>query len=136
MNELRLLDFPLFYEVRPDTKIVVAILEHEKRELQNLFLPQDLRVYPAAPHGPMTLARTAWDEKSGQEREDVIRLAARVTATHQICGAEAPVPIYYRFENENERQLINVLPFASSSEIAVQDGVEVVPLESRSVVVG
>jgi len=136
LNELRLLDFPLFYEVRPDTKIVVAILEHEKRELQNLFLPQDLRVYPAAPHGPMTLARTAWDEKSGQEREDVIRLAARVTATHQICGAEAPVPIYYRFENENERQLINVLPFASSSEIAVQDGVEVVPLESRSVVVG
>jgi tRNA-specific 2-thiouridylase len=133
LNELRLLDFPLYYEVRPDTKIVVAVDEHEKRELQNLLLPQDLRVYPATPHGPMTLARTQWDAKKEQEREDVIRLAARITATHSGCRPGSPIPIYYRFENQNERLLVNVLPFPSCSEITLLEGVEVVPLDSPMV---
>lgn len=135
LNELRLLDFPLYYEVRPDTKIVVAVDDHEKRELQNLLLPQDLRVYPAAPHGPMTLARTQWETKDEQEREDVIRLAARITATHSGCKPNSPIPIYYRFENQNERLLVNVLPFPSCSEIPLLEGVEVVPLDSPMVAV-
>jgi tRNA-specific 2-thiouridylase len=135
LNELRLLDFPLYYEVCPNTKIVVALDEQEKRELQNLLLPQDLRVYPATPHGPMTLARTHWDDRDELEKEDVIRLAARITATHLGCGPETPIPIYYRFENQNERLLVNVLPFTSCSEIALLDGVEVVPLESPPVLV-
>lgn len=135
LNELRLLDFPLYYEVRPNAKIVVAVDEQEKRELQNLLLPQDLRVYPATPHGPMTLARTHWDDRDELEKEDVIRLAARITATHLGCGPDTPVPIYYRFENQNERFLVNVLPFASRSEIALLEGIEVVPLESPPVLV-
>jgi len=58
LNALRLLDFPLYYKVQPDVKIALACNEQEKRDLQNLFLPEDLRVYPATPHGPMTLVRT------------------------------------------------------------------------------
>lgn len=136
LNELRLLDFPWYYEVRPDTKIVVAMDDQEKKDLQNLFLPQDIRVYPAAPHGPMTLARTMWDSRGSKEREAVIRLAARVTATHLGVEATSPIPIYYRFENENERHLINVEPFTSCSEIGRLDGVDVVPLEAPTVSVG
>lgn len=136
LNELRLLDFPLYYEVHPHAKVVVAIEEQEKRELQNLFLPQDLRVYTAAPHGPMTLVRTRWEKKNVREREDVIQLAARITATHIGCDAETPIPIYYRFENDNERLLVNVLPFSSCSAIAVVEGIEVVPLGSSPVLVG
>jgi hypothetical protein len=136
LNELRLLDFPVYYEVHPDAKIVVAMDEQEKRELQNLFLPQDLRVYTAAPHGPMTLVRTKWDQKTHRDRDEVIRLAARITATHIGCESEKPIPIYYRFENDNERLLMNVSPFTSCAEIAILDGIEVVPLESPTVPVG
>lgn len=136
LNELRLLDFPLYYEVRPDAKVVVAVDEQEKRELQNLFLPQDLRVYPAAPHGPMTLVRTRWDARRERSKDNVIRLAARITATHLGCEGETATPIYYRFENENERLLMNVVPFASCAEIALVDGIDVVPLNDRAISVG
>ncbi len=137
LNELRLLDFPLYYGICHDAKVVVAIEEGEKRDLQNLFLPQDLRVYPAAPHGPMTLVRTGWSELDERRKEDVIRLAARITATHLGYGGQTPTPIYYRFESENERMLVNVLPFGCREEIAVLEEVHVVPLEEgASVAVG
>lgn len=136
LNELRLLDFPIFYAVRPDTKIVVAMNEQEKRELQNLFLPTDLRVYTAAPHGPMTLVRTGWNARDAAGRDEVITMAARITATHIGCDSSAPTPIYYRFENEDERLLMNVAPFASSAQIALMDEVDVVPMDEASVAVG
>jgi hypothetical protein len=66
----------------------------------------------------------------------VIRLAARITATHVDGDGTAPIPIYYRFENEDERVLVNVSPYASCSEIAVLDGVEVVPLDGAALPVG
>jgi len=136
LNELRLLDFPIYYEIRPDAKVVVATGEQEKRELQNLFLPQDLRVYPAAPHGPMTLVRTRWGEQTKQRTDDVIRLAARITATHLGCDVETPTPVYYRFESENERLLVNVFPFRSREEISGLEGIEVVPLNEAETAVG
>jgi len=136
LNELSLLDFPWYYEVRPGTKIVVTVDDQEKRELQNLFLPQDVRVYPAAPHGPMTLVRTPWRLKDARETEDVIRLAARITTTHLGLTDGSPVPVYYRFEDGNERHLVNVLPFSSREEIALLDGVDVVPLRGSGVAVG
>jgi tRNA-specific 2-thiouridylase len=135
LNELSLLDFPWYYEVRPDTKIVVTVEDQEKRELQNLFLPEDVRVYPAAPHGPMTLVRMPWRARDSRGMEEVIRLAARITTTHLGCSAAAPVPVYYRFEDENERHLVNVLPFSSTEEIALLDGVDVVPLRGSVVAV-
>lgn len=128
LNSLRLLDFPLYYKVSPNTKIVVATSEQEKRDLQNLFLPQDLRVYPSTPHGPMTLVRTKWEEKSGAERQAIIGLAAQITATHAVNGRCAATPIYYRFENEDETMLVNVAAFSCPAEINALDRVEIVPL--------
>ena len=72
LNALRLLDFMLYYKLPPDTKVVLASTEEEKRELQNLYLPQDLRVYPSTPYGPMTLVRADWAAKSPVEQQEII----------------------------------------------------------------
>jgi len=127
LNALRLLDFPLYYKIAPDTKLVIATDEQSKRELQNLFLPQDLRIYPPTPHGPMTLVRTAWSDKGCDERARVIELAARITATYLPERREFAIPIYYRFESEDERWLLNVAPFESVETISALACVEVAP---------
>ena len=136
LNALRLLDFPLYYKVRPDVKIVLACNEQEKRDLQNLFLPQDLRVYPATPHGPMTLVRTGWSEKEGAEQEEIIGLAARITATFAAPRRTEMIPIYYRLESEDETLLLNVNPFASPEEVAQLESVEMIPLGEQAVMIG
>jgi len=134
LNALRLLDFSLFYKVSSDVKIVLARDEQEKRELQNLFLPQDLRVYPATPHGPMTLVRADW-RRRGAEQQEVIELAARITAT--FAGPKRPetVPIYYRLESEDETHLLNVSPFEDEAAIARWKDVEMIPLGQHGAVV-
>ncbi len=128
LNALRLLDFSLYYKIAPDTKVVLAVTETEKRELQNFLLPQDLRVYPSTPHGPLTLVRTNWDAKDSEERERIITLAARITATHTDPGRSAILPIYYRFENEDETLLVNVTPFTDPEQIGTVRGVEAIHL--------
>lgn len=131
LNALRLLDLRLYYEISPDIRMVVALDGREKRLLQDLFLPQDLRVYPATPHGPMTLVRTDWDNKSDFARDKIIKLACRITATHASGTPGVPVPVYYRFESEDEKWLINVLPFDSPADVSSLATVKVVPLETR-----
>ena len=127
LNALRLLDFELYYKVRPDIKIVIARNEQEKRDLQNLMLPQDLRVYPSMPHGPMTLVRAGWSDRTLAERAEIIELAARITATHTEYADGVSIPIYYRFENEDETLLVNARPYGSYDEIAQLEPVEVIP---------
>lgn len=128
LNALRLLDFPVYYKVAPDIKIVVARDEEEKRELQTLFLPQDLRMYPATPHGPMTLVRSDWSCKSGEERQDVIEIAAQITAMHARLDPDVAVSVYYRFESDDDTMLVNVNPFESIEKIAQVERVEILPL--------
>jgi tRNA-specific 2-thiouridylase len=131
LNALRLLDFVLYYKLPPDTKVVIATTEEEKHELQNLFLPQDLRVYPSTPYGPMTLVRADWERKSVMEQQEIIVLAARITATHACVGRSATIPIYYRFECDDETMLINAFPFPSIREIAEAPGIEALHLFDR-----
>lgn len=128
LNALYLLDFPMYFKVAPDLRIVLASDENEKRELQNYFLPQDLRLYPATPHGPMTLLRTNWDTKSEVEKKQIIEFVARLTATYARVSGMATIPVYYRLESEDERQLLNVEPFASVEELEERDDLELIPL--------
>ncbi len=128
LNALCLLDFPMYMTGHPDLQIVLAFEEQEKRDLQSYFLPQDLRLYPATPHGPMMLLRTDWQGKSLSEREEIVELAARLTATHARSNGEGLVPIYCRLECEEERQLINVQPFVSVEVAYETCGLERVPL--------
>lgn len=117
LNTLKLLEFNLYYKRSPDVKMVLAIDDDEKRTLQTYFLPQDLRVYLPIHHGPMTLVRTDWSSKSENEIEEIINLAGRITATHSRAAHLPAVPISYRFENDDETQQLNVLPFHSLKEI-------------------
>ena len=107
LNGLRLLDFAHYYKVEPGTKVVLAVDEEEKRELQNLFLPEDLRVYPSTPHGPMALVRTEWEERTEAERRRIVEVAACIVATHASGGRAGSVPIYYRFESDDETLLVH-----------------------------
>ena len=136
LNALRLLDFPLYYKVHPDVKIAVACDEEEKKDLQNLFLPQDLRVYPATPHGPMTLVRTDWAKKGRVEQQTIVGLAARITATFAGSKRADTVPIYYRLESEDETLLLNAVPFDDPEEIARLESVEMIPLGEQAVLLG
>jgi len=128
LNALCLLDFPLYFKADPDLRIIVASDENEKRELQNFFLPQDLRLYPATPHGPMTLLRTDWETKTQAEKQQVIEFVARLTATYAYPEDMETIPVYYRLESEDERQLLNVEPFSSVEELHNRSDLEVIPL--------
>lgn len=129
LNGLYLLDFPIYFNASPDLQIVMAFDEKEKRELQNYFLPQDLRVYPATPHGPMTLLRTNWAIKENAEKNQIIEFVARLTATYACIKGAGTIPIYYRLESDDERQLLNIEPFASIEELEKHDGLELIPIE-------
>ncbi len=129
LNALCLLDFPLYFKANPDLRIVLASDEDEKRELQNFFLPQDLRLYPATPHGPMTLLRTDWETKSEAEKQDIIEFVARLTATFARVAGVATIPVYYRLESQDERQLLNVQPFESIESLIARDDLEHIPLQ-------
>jgi hypothetical protein len=118
----------MYYKARPDLQIVLASDENEKRELQNYFLPQDLRLYPATPHGPMTLLRTNWETKSDAERNRIIGFVAKLTATYACVHGTGTIPVYYRLESEDECQLLNVEPFSSIEEIAELEDLELIPL--------
>ena len=136
LNALRLLDFPLYYKVKPDVKIALACTEQEKRDLQNLFLPEDLRVYPATPHGPMTLVRMKWDGKGVEEQQAIVGLAARITATFADPRQTETVPIYYRLESEDETLLLNATPFSDPEEVARLESVEMIPLGGQTTPIG
>lgn len=117
LNTLKLLEFGLYYKRSPDVKVVLAVDEDEKRKLQTYFLPQDLRVYLPTHPGPMTLVRTDWSNKSEDEIEEIISLAARITAMHSEAAHLTDVPVSYRFEQDDETQQLNVLPFRSLKEV-------------------
>lgn len=117
LNSLELLEFPLYYKQPPDVKIVIARDDEEKRRLQNVFLPEDLRLYMPVPKGSMALVRANWREKTPLEIESTIELAARVAVTHSRQPVTGRVPAHYRFENGQETLRIHVSPFQSEKEL-------------------
>ncbi len=123
LNGLRLLDFAFYYKVEPGAKVVLAVEEEEKRELQNLFLPEDLRVYPSTPHGPMALVRTDWEERTEAERLRILEVAACIVATHASAGRGVSVPIYYRLESDDETLLVNGRALGAADELLEIPGV-------------
>jgi len=117
LNAVKLLEFGVYYKYPPDVKVVLALDEKEKRALQTFFLPQDLRVYIPTHQGPLALVRTDWERKSPTQVEQIIALAARITATHSDAANMSSVPVKYRFEKDNETSILKVLPFSSIAEI-------------------
>ncbi|MFB6215060.1 MAG: hypothetical protein ABEI54_04240, partial [Candidatus Bipolaricaulia bacterium] len=110
VNDLRLLDFGDYYKIPPDTKMVLAENPEDKRELQNYFLPRDLRFYLPTRKGPMGLVRSDWDGKSDEVLEEVVDLAARITVAKSEVDGQVGVPVNYRFEHDNETYSLEVPP--------------------------
>ena len=133
-NVLELLEFPLYYKIQPDVKIVLGLDEEQKKRLQNLLLPTDLRLYVPSDDGPLALVRTNWDHKTPSEIESIIESAAKITATHwwhlhalqngngqsmpmKVLSDLVKIQINYRFENEHQTFHIGVRPFTSEQEL-------------------
>lgn len=128
-NVLELLEFPLYYKIPPDVKIVLGLDDEQKKRLQNLLLPTDLRLYVPSRDGPMALVRAKWEHKTPTEIESIVESAAKITVTHW-WQLQAPqngdgpltnpfkVQTNYRFEKENRTFHISVRPFASEQELA------------------
>lgn len=117
-NVLKLLEFDYYHKIPPVTKVVVAVSEQDKRELQNYFLPNDLRLYFPLVDGPMALVRSLHSNGTSQrteEEEEMVRLAARISASY---GSDADLGtklvVHYRFENENETSRMSVRPLPDS----------------------
>jgi tRNA-specific 2-thiouridylase len=116
-NSLELLEFPIYYKHPPDVKIVIARSDEEKRRLQSVFLPEDLRLYMPVAQGSMALVRANWREKTPLEIESTIELAARIAVTHCRQPVTGRVPTHWRFEKGQETNRIHVSPFQSEKEI-------------------
>jgi len=118
MNSLELLEFQHYYKKSPDVKIVLGCNEEEKRQLQNFFLPTDIRLYVPVHDAPLTLVRSDWEQKSEGEIAQIIELAARIAVTHSHTKLlRHPVQAHYRFESAQETLRIQVSPFASPQEL-------------------
>lgn len=117
LNALRLLDFRFYYRKVPDITIVLAIEVEEKRNLQNFFLPQDVRVYLPTHQGPLALVRTDWTAKEEDEIAEIIKLAGRMIANYSTAAHHEQIQINYRFENKNETERLNISPFTDLNEI-------------------
>lgn len=127
-NLLELLEFPLYYKIQPDVKIVLGLDDEQKKRLQNLLLPRDLRLYVPSRDGPMALVRARWEQKTPLEIDSIIEAAAKITVTHWWRLQASPngrglndyfkVQAHYRFENEHHTFHISVRPFASEQELA------------------
>lgn len=111
VNDLSLLDFENYYKIPPDTKVVLGEGAEGKRKLHNYFLPRDLRFYLPTRDGPMALVRPRLDEDSNDNFEEVVELAARITAGRGEVRESSRVEVNYRFEHENETYSIKVSPF-------------------------
>ncbi len=109
-NALKLLEFDDYFKIPPDVKVVFGKTEEEKRELQNYFLPSDLRIYLPSHEGPMSLVRSAWDEKDEGTVEEVINFAARAAVLLSQAGDNCKIPVNYRFENDSETFRLDVFP--------------------------
>ena len=80
----------------------------------------------------MTLVRTSWSKKGLGEQQAIVGLAARITATFAGADRTKAVPIYYRFENEDETLMLNANPFEDPVEIEQLECVEMIPLAAQA----
>jgi len=117
MNSLELLEFKHYYKKSPDVKIVLGCDAEEKKQLQNFFLPTDIRLYIPVHNAPMALVRSNWDEKKPSEIKQIVELAGRIAATHSNAQRSHRIPAHYRFESDEETMRIQVAPFDSSQEM-------------------
>lgn len=107
---VRLLEFPLLVRLGPGRLLVIAVTPAEQVRLQELFLPEDVRLYIPVPGTPLGLLRAPWPKISPTERADLIRQAAAHLLHVGGFSSDKPWTVCFRAEEEEETSRLSVRP--------------------------
>lgn len=109
-NFLRLLEFPHLVPLGPGSLLVVALTPAEQVHLQELFLPEDVRLYIPLPGSPLGLLRAPWARISPAEREALVRRAAAHLLALAGFLPERAWTVCFRPEEAEETVRVQVRP--------------------------
>lgn len=118
-NFVQLLEFPFVYRLPHGGLLVVATAPAEQRRLQELFLPEDVRLYVPLPGSPLGLLRAPWARLAPEAREQLIRLAAQKMLTAWGVGTARPWTVCFRQEGAEETSRVRVLPQDLREELSL-----------------
>ncbi len=109
-NFVQLLEFPFVFRLPHGGLLVVATTPAEQRRLQELFLPEDVRLYVPLPGSPLGLLRGPGARLAPEAREQLIRLAAQKVLTVWGGGTARPWTVCFRPEGAEETSRLRVFP--------------------------
>lgn len=109
-NFVRLLEFPHLFRLPYGAVLAVATTPAEQVRLQELFLPEDVRLYVSLPGSPLGLLRGPWAKLPPQARERVLALAARKLLALGGFDADRAWTVCFRAEAAEETGRLRVLP--------------------------
>ncbi len=109
---VRLLEFPHFVRLGPGQFLVIASTPAEQVKLQDLFLPEDVRLYIPIPGSPLGLLRAPWTRMGPEERQELVHRAAAHLLAWAGFPQDRPWTVCFRAEEEEETARIHVWPRA------------------------
>jgi len=111
-NFVRLLEFPHLVRLGPGRVLVIATTPAEQVRLQELFLPEDVRLYIPIPGSPLGLLRAPWTRIGPEERAALIREAAAHLLALAGFPEDRPWTVCFRAEEAEETARLQVRPCA------------------------
>ncbi|MCS7239741.1 MAG: hypothetical protein NZ651_00575 [Candidatus Bipolaricaulota bacterium] len=109
-NFVRLLEFPHLFRLGPGKLLVIASTPAEQVRLQELFLPEDVRLYIPLPGSPLGLLRAPWTKIRPEERAELIRQAAAHLLALAGFPQDRPWTVCFRAEEAEETARLQVWP--------------------------
>lgn len=109
-NFVRLLEFPHLFRLPHGAVLVVATTPAEQVRLQDLFLPEDVRLYVPLPGSPLGLLRGPWARLTPEARGCVVRLAAQKLLILGGFDPNKPWTVCFRAEEAEETARLQLSP--------------------------
>ncbi len=109
-NFVRLLEFPHLVRLGPGRLLVIASSPDEQVRLQELFLPEDVRLYIPLPGSPLGLLRAPWTRMRPEERVELVHRAAAHLLALGGFPPDRPWTVCFRAEEAEETARIQVRP--------------------------
>lgn len=111
-NFVQLLEFPHLFRLPHGAVLAVATGPAEQVRLQELFLPEDVRLYIPLPGSPLGLLRGPWAKLSPGVRDWIVELAAQKLLALGGFEAGRPWTVCFRTEEAEETRRLRVSPQA------------------------
>ncbi|MBC7222044.1 hypothetical protein H5T56_03565 [Candidatus Bipolaricaulota bacterium] len=109
-NFVRLLEFPNLVRLGPGRLLVIASTPEEQVRLQELFLPEDVRLYIPLPGSPLGLLRAPWARMGPGERLELVHQAAAHLLAVAGFPPDRPWTVCFRAEEAEETARIHMWP--------------------------